>query len=73
MKKIIFTVAATISTLALTNCAGLAIKGADEGSQLMVKDDNSVISNTGKTIQKGVKPINKAKDEAVDAMKDAFD
>ena len=72
-KTILLTIAATAGTLSLTNCVGLAVKGADEGSQLMAQDDNAIVANTGKTIQKGVKPINEAKDDVVDAVKDVFE
>lgn len=73
MKKIILLSVAGVATLSLTNCIGLAVKGADEGSQAMSKNDNEVISGTGDTIQKGVQPINEAKDGVVDAVKGAFD
>lgn len=73
MKKTILTIAAAAGTLSLTNCVGLAIKGADEGSQLMAQGDNDIVADTGKTIQKGVKPINEAKDDMVDAVKDVFE
>jgi hypothetical protein len=73
MKKIIISIVAIAGTLSLTNCVGLAVKGADEGSQIMAQDDNELISGTGKTIQKGVQPINEAKDDMVDAVKGAFE
>ncbi len=73
MKKTILTIAATTGTLALTSCISLALWGADEGSQAMAEGDNTTVRKTGETIQKGVKPIKKAKDDAVDAVKDAVD
>lgn len=73
MKKAILTVAAAAGTLTLSSCIGLALWGADEGSQAMAEGDNTTVRKTGETIQKGIKPINKAKDEAVDAVKDAVD
>jgi hypothetical protein len=73
MTKHILTIAAAAGTLALSSCISLAIWGADEGSQAMEDSDNSAVSQTGETIQKGVKPIKKAKDDAVDAVKDAVD
>jgi len=39
----------------------------------MAEGDNDAVRKTGETIQKGVKPINKAKDDAIDAVKDAVD
>ena len=72
-KKIILLSLAGGATLFLTNCIGLAVKGADEGSQAMSKNDNEVISGAGDTIQKGVQPINEAKDGVVDTVKGAFD
>ena len=73
MKKTIITIAALTGILALSSCIGLAVKGADAGSERMAESDNSVVSGTGETIQKGVKPISDATDAAVDAVKDAVD
>ncbi|MEP4077989.1 hypothetical protein [Haloferula sp.] len=73
MKKALLTIAAVTGTLAMTSCISLALWGADEGSQAMENSDSSGVSKTGETIQKGVKPINKAKDDAIDAVKDAVD
>ena len=73
MTKPLLTLAAAIGTLAFTSCISLAIWGADKGSQGMEKSDNEAVSKTGETIQRGVKPIKKAKDDAVDAVKDAVD
>ena len=73
MKKTILMTAAAAGTLSLSSCIGLALWGADEGSQAMAKDDNTAVQKTGETIQKGIKPINNAKDKAVDAVKDAVD
>lgn len=73
MKNTILSLVAATGTLALTGCISLAIWGADEGSQAMEGSDNRAVSKTGETIQKGVKPIKKAKDDAVDAVKDAVD
>lgn len=73
MKKIILTIAAAAGTLALTSCISLALWGADKGSQGMEKSDNAAVRKTGQTVQKGVTPIKKAKDDAVDAVKDAVD
>ena len=39
----------------------------------MAKEDNETVRKTGQTIQKGLAPINRAKDKAVDAVKDAVD
>ena len=73
MTKTILTIAVATGTLALTNCISLALWGADEGSQSMAEQENTTVRKTGETVQKGVKPINKAKDNAVDAVKGAFD
>ena len=73
MTKTILTIAATAGTFALTSCIGLALWGADEGSQAMAEQDNATVRKTGETIQKGVKPIKQAKDDAIDAVKDAVD
>lgn len=73
MTKTILTIATATGTLALTSCFSLALWGADEGSQAMSEGDNTAVRKTGETIQKGVKPINKAKDNAIDAVKDAVD
>lgn len=73
MTQSILTLAAVAGTLAMTSCISLALWGADEGSQAMENSDNSAVSETGGAIQKGVKPIVKAKDDAVDAVKDAVD
>ena len=73
MRKTILTIAAAAGTFALTSCVGLALWGANEGSEAMAEGDNTTVKKTGETIQKGLKPINKAKDEAVDAVKDAVD
>ena len=73
MKNPILIIAAAAGALSLTSCVGLAVKGADEGSQLMEKNDNDIVSDTGKTIQKGVQPINEAKNDVVDAVKDVFE
>lgn len=71
--KSILSIAAAAGTLTMTSCISLALWGADEGSQAMEDSDNSTVSQTGGAIQKGVKPIVKAKDDAVDAVKDAVD
>ena len=73
MTKTILTITATIGILALSSCIGLAVKGADAGSERMEESDNTAISETGEVIQKGVKPISDATDAAVDAVKDAVD
>lgn len=73
MKRSILALVVAALSLPLTSCIGLALWGADEGSQAMEDSDNSAVSKTGGTIQKGVKPIKKAKDDAVDAVKDAVD
>ena len=73
MKKTLLALAAITPALALTSCISLALWGADEGSQAMEDSDNSTVSKTGETIQRGVQPIKKAKDDAVDAVKDAVD
>ena len=73
MKTTLLTLAAATGTLALTSCVSLVLRGADKGSQAMAEGDNDAVRKTGETIQKGVKPINKAKDDAIDAMKDAVD
>jgi len=73
MKTTLLALAAVSATLALTSCFSLALWGADEGSQAMENSDNSAVSETGGAIQKGVKPIVKAKDDTVDAVKDAVD
>lgn len=73
MKKTILTIAAAAGTLALTSCISLALWGADEGSQARAEGENTTVGMTGETIQKGVQAINKAKDDAIDAVKDAVD
>lgn len=73
MKKTLLAMAAAAATLALNSCISLALWGADEGSQAMEKSDNAAVKKTGNTIQKGVRPIQEAKDDAIDAVKDAVD
>ncbi|WP_018969352.1 hypothetical protein [Rubritalea marina] len=73
MKSTLLTLFSLACITALSSCVGLAVKGADEGSKAMEKHDNEVVSDTGEAIQKGVKPINDAKDSVVDAVKDAMD
>lgn len=68
MNKAIFTLAAA-GAVALNGCISLA----DKGSQAMAEQDNTAVQNTGKTIQKGVKPIQEAKNDVIDAVKDAVD
>ncbi|MFC7336248.1 hypothetical protein ACFQY0_03590 [Haloferula chungangensis] len=69
---------------ALSGCGALIFKGVDEGSQRMAREESAeqeanesagehLVEETGKTIQKGVQPINKAKRSAVDAVKGAVD
>ena len=66
-------IAAAAGTLTLSNCVGLALWGANEGSEAMAEGDNATVKKTGETIQKGLKPVNKVKDEAVGAVKEAVD
>ncbi|MEM1085206.1 MAG: hypothetical protein AAGI48_13930 [Verrucomicrobiota bacterium] len=73
MIKTILILAAATGTLTLTSCISLALWGADEGSQAMERSDSEAVSQTGSTIQKGVSPIVEAKNDAVDAVKDAVD
>ena len=73
MKKTILIIAAAAGTLTLSSCVGLALWGTNKGSQAMAEGDNTTVRKTGETIQKGLKPINKAKDKAVDAVKDTVD
>ncbi|MEK6232872.1 MAG: hypothetical protein N2A42_13580 [Luteolibacter sp.] len=73
MKNIILTIVAATGTLALNSCIGAALWGADKGSEAMEEGDNATVRKTGETIQKGLAPINRAKDSAVDAVKDAVD
>ena len=73
MKKTILMLAAAAGTLSLSSCIGLALWGANEGSEAMAEGENTTVRKTGETIQKGLKPINEAKEEAVDAVKDAVD
>ena len=73
MKNIVLTFAAATALFTLNSCVGAALWGADKGSEAMAKEDNETVRKTGQTIQKGLAPINRAKDKAVDAVKDAVD
>lgn len=73
MKKTLLAIAAMTGALTLNSCISLALWGADEGSQAMEDSDHSTVRKTGQTIQKGIKPINEAKEDAIDAVKDAVD
>jgi len=73
MKNIILTITAATFCLTLTSCVGVALWGADKGSQAMAEEDNETVRKTGQTIQRGLAPINEAKDKAVDAVKEAVD
>ena len=73
MKNIILTLIAVSGILTLNSCVGVALWGADKGSEQMESSGNSSVRKTGKTIQKGLAPINRAKDKAVDAVQDAVD
>jgi hypothetical protein len=75
---------AATSILALAGCATLAFKGADVGSQRMAREESAeqeanegaaehLVEETGKTLQKGIQPINKAKRNAREAVRDAVD
>ena len=68
------------SMLLLGGCAALVFKGADLGSQRMAKEESAkqeanegpaehVVEETGKTVQKGIKPIKDAKKGAVNAVR----
>lgn len=80
----ILPILATTCILALTGCAALVFKGADVGSQHMAKEESAaqeanegaaehVVEETGKTIQKGIQPIKRAKDNVIQAAKDTVD
>jgi hypothetical protein len=69
MKKVLISIVALVATLSFTSC----VRIADAGSQRMTQHDNEVVSDTGRTIQKGVQPINEAKDDMVDAVKDVME
>ena len=69
MKQSILLITCILGALSLSNCLFLANKS----SEAMSDSDNSAVSDTGQGIQKGLAPVNKAKDDAVDAVKGAFD
>lgn len=73
MKNTLLTIAIAVGSFSLNSCIGAALWGADKGSEAMEEADNSAVRQTGETIQKGLAPINRAKDNAVDAVKDAVD
>jgi hypothetical protein len=84
MKAPGFTILAAMALLVLSGCAALAFKGADVGSQRMAREESAeqeanegaaehVVEEAGKTLQKGIQPVKKAKRNAIEAARDAVD